>query len=80
MKTGWGFAQILPYDDFRAEYLVDDKCEFGVEIFVISLSKIECFPCLKEINCGYTWWICSFSTFKDKCYYSEDFTAGGFKW
>lgn len=86
MKTEWGFDQLVPVETFNDDsngYLINDRCIFGAEVFVIrhtcvkdSISVVK-----NPATCNtYTWKIDKFSTLTDEFYDSEDFTICGRKW
>ncbi|XP_059285076.1 uncharacterized protein LOC132038422 [Lycium ferocissimum] len=84
IKSLWGFPKFVCHKTFKeasSGYLVDDKCVFGAEIFVIQRQAIgECLSMVKS-NDSFTreWKICSFSKLGE-VWYSEQFTVGDYKW
>lgn len=84
MKSEWGFSEFISKEIFSDPlngYLVDGKCAFGAEVFVIrSQALVECLT-LKNADTPYTrdFIIPNFSKRKDK-WYSEVFVAGIHKW
>ena len=66
MKREWDFIELLSHDTLRDAsngFLVDDRCIFGVEIFVINRpGEGESLSFVKEAaNDIYTWKISNFS-------------------
>lgn len=85
LKKVLGFDQLLPLSIFHDEskgYLIDDRCIFGAEIFVIKpTGKGECLSMVKEpVNSTFTWKIQNFSTLAKKSLKSQVFCFGGHKW
>ncbi|KAG6780860.1 hypothetical protein POTOM_013739 [Populus tomentosa] len=85
MKTELGFDQLIPLTIFNDEskgYLIDDRCIFGAEIFVIKpAGKGECLTLVKQpVIDTYTWKIQHFSARDQESYKSEVFSFGGHKW
>jgi hypothetical protein len=85
LKTEWGFAQLISHDtlnDSSNGYLLDDNCVFGVEVFVIKgPGRGETLSMINQPQPNYfTWRIDNYTTFKDKFYYSEQFTVEGRRW
>ncbi|KAH0650889.1 hypothetical protein KY284_030801 [Solanum tuberosum] len=84
IKSLWGLPKFLSHKAFKEAsngYLVDDKCVFGAEIFVVQRQAIsECLSIVKP-NGSFKreWKICKFSNL-DKLWLSEEFIVGGYKW
>ncbi|XP_037493686.1 uncharacterized protein LOC119370159 [Jatropha curcas] len=60
MKTEWGFDQFVLHDAFNDSsngYLIDDRCVFGAEVFVVECTgKGERMSIVKELsNNAFTW-------------------------
>ncbi|KAG5596727.1 hypothetical protein H5410_037959 [Solanum commersonii] len=84
MKTLWGLPKFLSNKTFKYPsngYLVDDKCVFGAEIFIIHRQAIgECLSMVKSNDLFKRQWkICNFSKLR-KDWLSEKFTVGGYNW
>ncbi|KAH8513724.1 hypothetical protein H0E87_006838 [Populus deltoides] len=85
MKTELGFDQLIPLTIFNDEskgYLIDDRCIFGAEIFVIKpTGKGECLTLVKQpVSDTFTWKIQNFSALDQESYKSQVFSFGGYKW
>ena len=86
LRKEHGCAQLISLDKLNDpcnEYLVNDCCVFGVEVFVIqpSSSNEETLTMLKEPNGRtYTWSIKNFSKLNDNLQYSNEFIVGGRRW
>ncbi|KAM7268750.1 hypothetical protein ACFE04_010916 [Oxalis oulophora] len=88
MKTKWGFAQLLPLGVFKDPsngFLIDDRCIFGVDIFVVngSAKKGESFSVVKPLTSAnsYSFKIQNFSTLKKVGgVQSDDFVIEGITW
>uniref|UniRef100_A0A2N9EPW8 MATH domain-containing protein n=1 Tax=Fagus sylvatica TaxID=28930 RepID=A0A2N9EPW8_FAGSY len=86
MKTEWGFAKFLSLDTFNDVshgYLVNDCCQFGVEVFVHERNdKQECVSMIKEptTSTPRSWKIENFSTLDKESYSSAEFTVGDLQW
>uniref|UniRef100_M1DE71 Meprin and TRAF homology domain-containing protein / MATH domain-containing protein n=1 Tax=Solanum tuberosum TaxID=4113 RepID=M1DE71_SOLTU len=85
IKTEWGFSKCICHKTFKDPsngYLVDDKCIFGVDVYVIKNQRIgECMSLLKGIELYKNEWkITKFTKLKKRAYYSEEFTVEGYKW
>ncbi|XP_059281911.1 BTB/POZ and MATH domain-containing protein 2-like isoform X2 [Lycium ferocissimum] len=84
IKSLWGLPKFVSHKTFKEAsngYLVDDKCVFGAEIFVIQRQAIsECLSMVKS-NDSFKreWKICNFSNL-GKDWFSEEFTVGDYKW
>ncbi|XP_059283994.1 MATH domain and coiled-coil domain-containing protein At3g58220-like isoform X1 [Lycium ferocissimum] len=80
IKSLWGLPKFVSHKTFKEAsngYLVDDKCVFGAEIFVIQRQAIgECLSMVKS-NDSFKreWKIFNFSNLGQ-----EEFTVGGYKW
>ncbi|KAH0678322.1 hypothetical protein KY284_019407 [Solanum tuberosum] len=64
-------------------YLVNDKCIFGVDVYVIKNQGIgECMSLLNGTPnlSKHEWKITEFSKLKNEVYYFEEFTVDGYKW
>ncbi|KAG5608564.1 hypothetical protein H5410_019845 [Solanum commersonii] len=84
IKTEWGFSKCISHKTFNDPsngYLVDDKCIFGVDVYVIKNQGIgECMSLLKGTeHYKHEWKITEFTKLKNKVY-SEEFTVGDYKW
>ncbi|KAH0656095.1 hypothetical protein KY285_030977 [Solanum tuberosum] len=84
IKTLWGLPKFLSHKTFKYPsngYLVDDKCVFGAEIFIIHRQAIgECLSMVKSNDLFKRQWkICNFSKLR-KDWLSEEFTVGGYNW
>ena len=86
-KVEWGYDKFLPLKTFNNGsngYLLDDKCEFGAEVFICKemiAEKGESLIMIKDaIPYKYTWHIDKFSELVQECYDSEPFNAGNYKW
>ncbi|KAH8513742.1 hypothetical protein H0E87_006854 [Populus deltoides] len=82
MKTELGFDQLIPLTIFNDEskgYLIDDRCIFGAEIFVIKpTGKGECLTLVKQpVSDTFTWKIQNFSALDQESYKSQVFSFGG---
>ena len=86
MKTEWGFAKFLSLDTFNDVshgYLVNDCCQFGVEVFVHERNdKQECVSMIKEPTTSIprSWKIENFSTLDKESYSSAEFTVEDLQW
>ncbi|XP_060189927.1 uncharacterized protein LOC132618961 isoform X3 [Lycium barbarum] len=84
IKSLWGLPKFVSHKTFKEAsngYLVDDKCVFEAEIFVIQRQEIsECLSMVKSNDSFKSEWkICNFSNL-DQDWFSEKFTVGGYKW
>ncbi|KAG5608567.1 hypothetical protein H5410_019848 [Solanum commersonii] len=85
IKTEWGFSKCISHKTFKYPsngYLVDDKCIFGVDVYVIKNQRIgECMSLLKGTELYKNEWkITEFTKLKKRVYCSEEFTVEGYKW
>ncbi|XP_019265061.1 PREDICTED: uncharacterized protein LOC109242675 [Nicotiana attenuata] len=84
IKLEWGLPKFLPHKAFKEAsngYLIDDKCVFGAEIFVVQRQTIgECLS-VEKSNDKFKreWKISNFSNL-GKDLLSEEFTVGDHKW
>ncbi|KAG5596714.1 hypothetical protein H5410_037946 [Solanum commersonii] len=84
IKSIWGLPKFLSHNTFKEAsngYLVDDKCVFGAEIFIVQRQAIgECLSMVKSTDSfKREWKICNFSKLGEN-WISEEFTVGGYKW
>lgn len=84
IKTEWGFSKCISHATFEDPsngYLVNDKCVFGVDVYVIKNQGIgECLSSLDDNEpYKHEWKITEFTKLKDQVY-SEEFTVEGYKW
>ncbi|KAK4720631.1 hypothetical protein R3W88_010864 [Solanum pinnatisectum] len=84
IKTEWGFSKCISHETFKDPsngYLVDDKCIFGVDVYVIKNQGIgECMSLLNGTKVyKHEWKITKFTKLKNKVY-SEEFTVEHYKW
>lgn len=90
MKPECGIAKLIPrhlFDDAANGFLVNNRCTFGVEVFVLdSKSTGECFSSLEKVDKTYTWKVFKFSYVSRDigvdgvAQYSNEFDAGSFRW
>ncbi|MCD7459412.1 hypothetical protein HAX54_040869 [Datura stramonium] len=84
IKNVWGLSKFLSHETFENAsngYLVEDKCVFGAEIFVVQSRAIgECLSLVKS-NGSFKreWKICNFPNL-DEDWVSEEFNVEGHKW
>ena len=85
-KVEWGFDEFMSLKEFENRsngYLVDDTCEFGVEVYVCKeriTSSGECLTMMKDAFARKNnWQINGFSRLKES-YESQPFNAGNYKW
>ncbi|TMX02324.1 hypothetical protein EJD97_022011 [Solanum chilense] len=84
IKTEWGLSKCISHETFKNPsngYLVNDKCIFGVDVYVIKNHGIgECLSLLNDSNVyKHEWKITEFSELKNVVY-SGEFTVEGYKW
>lgn len=85
LKTELGISKLISRDVFSDAangYLINDKCVFGVEVFVLD-SKFEeeyLRPLVEVDNKTFTWTIADFSNLSSEMHYSDEFYASSFKW
>ncbi|EYU23199.1 hypothetical protein MIMGU_mgv1a020637mg, partial [Erythranthe guttata] len=84
MKSEWGFSKFISkkvMSEPSNGYLVDDKCVFGAEVFVVNTNALTGCLSLKKTVTPYKrdWKIRNFSKLGD-VWKSETFKAGGKKW
>lgn len=85
LKTELGISKLISRDVFSDAangYLINDKCVFGVEVFVLD-SKFEeeyLRPSVEVDNKTFTWTIADFSNLSSEMHYSDEFYASSFKW
>nr|XP_016465619.1 PREDICTED: ubiquitin carboxyl-terminal hydrolase 12-like [Nicotiana tabacum] len=84
IKSEWGFPNYISHETFRKPskgYLVNDKCVFGVDIYVIKNRGVgECVSLLDESESyKHEWKISEFTKLKSVLC-SEEFTVGAYKW
>ncbi|EYU41006.1 hypothetical protein MIMGU_mgv1a020977mg, partial [Erythranthe guttata] len=84
MKSEWGFSKLISMKvmfEPSNGYLVDDKCVFGAEVFVVNTNALTGCLSLKKTVTPYKrdWKIRNFSKLGD-VWKSETFKAGGKKW
>lgn len=80
----WGFSNFIAWEtliDPTNGYIVDDKCLFGAEVFVIKSKGIrECLSLSKVTDsCKREFKLSKFSELKNE-WYSEEFITGDHKW
>ncbi|KAH0756966.1 hypothetical protein KY290_020459 [Solanum tuberosum] len=86
IKTEWGSSKCIFHKTFKDPsngYLVNGKCIFGVDVYVIKNQGIgECMSLLNGTPnlSKHEWKITEFSKLKNEVYYSEEFTVEGDKW
>ncbi|KAJ4850330.1 hypothetical protein Tsubulata_006740 [Turnera subulata] len=86
MKSEWGFTDFLPHNvlnDPSSGYIVDNRCIFGVEVFISKNSlKGESILMVKEPKNGsYLWKIDNYSTLvSSKSVTSNTFSVENRKW
>ncbi|KAK4720630.1 hypothetical protein R3W88_010863 [Solanum pinnatisectum] len=86
IKTEWGSSKCISHKTFKDPsngYLVNGKCIFGVDVYVIKNQGIgECMSLLNGTPnlSKHEWKITEFSKLKNEVYYSEEFTVEGYKW
>ncbi|XP_009594858.1 uncharacterized protein [Nicotiana tomentosiformis] len=84
VKSEWGLPKFLAHKAFKEAsngYLIDDKCIFGAEVFVVQRQAIgECLS-VEKSNDKFKreWKICNFSNLGID-WLSEEFTVGDHKW
>uniref|UniRef100_M1DQI4 Meprin and TRAF homology domain-containing protein / MATH domain-containing protein n=1 Tax=Solanum tuberosum TaxID=4113 RepID=M1DQI4_SOLTU len=84
IKNEWGFSKCISHKTFKDPsngYLVNDKCVFGVDVYVIKNQGIgECMSLMNGTRVyKHEWKITEFTKLKKKVY-SEEFTVGDYKW
>lgn len=86
MKPECGIKELISrevFDDAANGCLVDDRCAFGVEVFVID-SKFsgECLSPSVKVDKTYTWRVYKFSHLggDGTVHYSKEFDAESYKW
>ncbi|XP_031120532.1 probable inactive serine/threonine-protein kinase fnkC [Ipomoea triloba] len=84
LKTELGISNLVSravFDDAANGYLVDDKCVFGVEVFLLD-SKFaeERFNMFVEVDKTFTWKISNYSKLGSEVHNSYEFPAASFKW
>ncbi|XP_027772158.1 uncharacterized protein LOC107016410 [Solanum pennellii] len=84
IKNEWGFSKCISHETFKDPsngYLVDDKCIFGVDVYVIKKQGIgECMSLLNDTEpYKHEWKITEFSKLNEEAY-SEEFTVGDYRW
>ncbi|XP_049391733.1 uncharacterized protein LOC125856240 [Solanum stenotomum] len=84
IKTEWDFSKCISHETFKDPsngYLVDDKCIFGVDVYVIKNQGIgECMSLLNGTKLyKHEWKITEFTKLKNEVY-SEEFTVEDYKW
>ncbi|OIT00846.1 ubiquitin carboxyl-terminal hydrolase 13 [Nicotiana attenuata] len=84
INTEWGFPNCISYDTFREPsngYLVNDKCVFGVDIYVIKNHGVgECVSLLDQSKSYKHEWKISEFTKVTNIVWSEEFAVGDYKW
>lgn len=79
-----GFTHLVSqktFNDPQSGFLVNDRCLFGLEIFIIRHMCNKDIMTKDPANCStYTWPIYNFSTLNSKIHESETFTICGRKW
>ncbi|PHT54008.1 hypothetical protein CQW23_08470 [Capsicum baccatum] len=84
IKTEWGYLKCISHETFKDPskgYLVNDKCIFGVDVYVIKNQGIgECLLSLNGVKpYKHEWKINEFTKLKSYVY-SEEFIVEGYKW
>ena len=86
-KVEWGIDEFMSHEEFKNGsngYLVDDTCEFGVEVYVCKERipcKEECLTIMKDAFAQkHTWPVNAFSKLTKESYESQLFNAGNYKW
>ncbi|PHT81196.1 hypothetical protein T459_14211 [Capsicum annuum] len=84
IKTEWGYLKCISNETFKDPsngYLVNDKCIFGVDVYVIKNQGIgECLLLLNGVKpYKHEWKINEFTKLKSYVY-SEEFAVEGYKW
>lgn len=83
-KKEWGITKLVSrvvFDDPAKGYLVNDKCIFGVEVFVLdSMFTKESLGLSVGAGKTFTWRISDYSDLGSEVCYSEEFFACSFKW
>ncbi|KAL5725407.1 hypothetical protein ACHQM5_008554 [Ranunculus cassubicifolius] len=83
-RKEWGFPKLISLATFASPYngyLVDDTCEFGVEVFIVqNTGASETLSMLNEMSTAtFSWKVEKFSQLEKETY-SDVFTSGGHKW
>ncbi|PHT53997.1 hypothetical protein CQW23_08459 [Capsicum baccatum] len=83
IKTEWAYLKCISHETFKDPskgYLVNDKCIFGVDVYVIKNQGIgECLLSLNGVKpYKHEWKINEFTKLKSYVY-SEEFTVEGYK-
>ncbi|KAH7522734.1 hypothetical protein FEM48_Zijuj07G0169900 [Ziziphus jujuba var. spinosa] len=84
-KKEWGIAQLLSLERFKdpsCGYLVNDSCEFGVDVVVMNYTgNWESISLVKKPRNGtFTWKIDNFSNLNQATYFSKVFNVEGINW
>nr|GMC55955.1 MATH domain and coiled-coil domain-containing protein At3g58400-like [Ipomoea batatas] len=84
LKTEGGITKLVSravFDDAANGYLVNDKCVFGVEVFLLD-SKFaeERLNMCVEVDKTFTWTISNYSKLGSEVHNSYEFPAASFKW
>ncbi|KAL5060533.1 hypothetical protein RYX36_032137 [Vicia faba] len=85
MKTEWGISKFINLETFldpANEYLNDDNCVFGAEVFVVkTINKGDCLSMIQEsTTVSHSWKFSKFSLANLDMYKSESFVGGDYKW
>nr|GMC52140.1 MATH domain and coiled-coil domain-containing protein At3g58400-like [Ipomoea batatas] len=84
LKTEFGISKLISravFDDAANGYLVNDKCVFGVEVFLLD-SKFaeERLNMFVEVDKTFTWTISNYSKLGSEVHNSYEFPAASYKW
>ncbi|XP_031120526.1 uncharacterized protein LOC116023665 [Ipomoea triloba] len=84
LKTEWGITKLVSraaFDDPANGYLVNDKCVFGVEVFLLDsqFSEESLSMCVEGYK-TFTWTVSDCSNLGDEVHYSYEFPVSSFKW
>nr|GLL18006.1 uncharacterized protein LOC109149240 [Ipomoea trifida] len=81
LKTEWGIPKLVSRAVFDDGYLVNDKCVFGVEVFLLdSQFEEECLSMSVEVDKTFTWIVSDCTKLGDETHYSYEFPAASYKW
>ncbi|XP_019152446.1 PREDICTED: uncharacterized protein LOC109149240 [Ipomoea nil] len=84
LKTEWGITKLVSryvFDDAANGYLVNDKCVFGVEVFLLDSNFAEeCLSLCVEVDKTFTWIVTDYNNLGSEVHYSYEFPVASFKW
>lgn len=84
LKPECGIAKLIPrdvFDDAGNGYLIDNKCAFGVEVFVLDSKFVgENLSPPVKLDKTFTWKVSDYSNLGNGVRYSDEFIADSFKW